>query len=277
MNTSYVFKRLHILGIVWFLLCIAFLFVFSLYQMGYHWWATFSISTYSAVIVLFLMTVYLFAIYKGVVRNSNSIEHPLTTSPYYVLLYDLTPFLGSIVGLYVASPGQSALLLFSTVAQGTLFMTFMMWILVDSIADLLESSCPQSVKHRKNRLAVMQEQKRLQALEREKTLERIDLHEKQSHLEWTLLFKPYTIEIAGLLCGSLGNAQAVQRRIVELGALAWRQGGLLAMQFFYAAILQEVREHMTGSSVDFVALHWDGIGNWRKPEDISRLYIEPQS
>lgn len=269
---SYDFKRLHLFGIVWFLLCSAFLFVFSLYQMGFHWWVTFSISSYSAVIVLFLMTIYLFSIYKGVVRNSNSIEHPLTTSPYYVLLYDLAPFLGSIAGLFAISFSQPILFMFSTAAQGTLVMTFVMWILLDSLAGLIESSFPQSIRHRKNRVAEMQEKKRLQALERQKLLEQIDLQEKQSRSELTLLFQPYAVEVADLLCGLSGNAQTVQKRIIELGALAWHQGGLLAMQFFYTLIFEEVKERITHPSVDFVTLYWDGIGNWRRPDDLNCLY-----
>ena len=245
--------------------------------MGFHWWVTFSISSYSAVIVLFLMTIYLFAIYKGVVRNSNSIEHPLTTSPYYVLLYDLTPFLGSIAGLYAASFSQSFLFMLSTAAQGTLVMTFVMWILLDSLAGPIESSFPQSVEHRKNRVAEMQEKKRLQALERQKLLEQIELREKQSRSELTFIFHPYAVEVADLLCGLSDNAQSVQKRIVELGALAWRQGGLLAMQFFYTMILVEVKKRITRPSVDFVTIFWDGIGNWRKPGDLNRLYTEPQN
>lgn len=245
--------------------------------MGFHWWVTFSISSYSAVIVLFLMTVYLFAVYKGVVRNSNSIEHPLTTSPYYVLLYDLTPFLGSIAGLYAASFSQSVLFIFSTAAQGTLVMTFVMWILLDSLAGLIESSFPQSIEHRKNRVAEMHERKRLQALERQKLFEQIDLQEKQSRSGWTLLFQPYAVEVADLLCGRSGNVQSVQKRIIELGALAWRQGGLLAMQFFYTIIREEVKERINRPPVDFVTLYWDGIGNWRRPEDLSLLYTQPQN
>lgn len=277
LNPSSDFKRLHLCGIVWFLLCIAFLFVFSLYQMGYHFWVTFSISTYSAVIVLFLMTVYLFAFYKGVVRNSNSIEHPLTTSPYYVLLYDSSPFMGFIAGLFAGSFNQSVLSVLSTAAQGTLLMTFAMWIVLDSLTGLAEASFPKSVEHRKQRIAETYEKKRLHTLERQTLLEQINLEEKKSRSEWMLLFQPYAVEVADLLCVSSGNVKAMQKRIIELGALAWRQGGLLPMQLFYTLISEELKGRIARPSVDFVTLYWDGIGNWRRPDDLNRLYTQPQS
>ena len=271
-NSGY-FKRIHLVGIVWFVICVIFLIVIAINQMGFHWWVVFSVSGYSTVVVLFLITVYLFAVYKGVVRNSNSIEHPLTTSPYYILLYDFTPFMGGFAGLTVMSSDQALLLQFTIVAHGTLMITFLMWIVIDSLVGLVESSFPQSVAYRKIRLAQNREKRRLELLERQQLLEQVRQQEKQTQSQWAYFFQPYAAEVAELLCNPSVNVDTVQKRIIELGAIAWRQGELLAMEFFHEIILGELKNRYDYPSVDFVTLYWDGIGTWRKPSQIDQMYI----
>ena len=272
-NPVYELKRIHLWGTVWLFLCIFFLLVFIIYQRGFQWWLIFSISSYSAVIVLFLLMVYSFAIYKGVVRNLNSIEHPLTTSPYYVLLYDLAPFLGTLAGIYAAFFSDSVSLIGLAAAQGTLAMTFVMWIVFDSLAGIIEAALPQSTVHRKNRIVEIQEKKHIHNLERQRLLEQLGQQEKQSRSQWTLLFQPYALEVADLLCNPSSNIQAVRQRIVELGALAWQKGAMLGMHFLHATIVDEVKKRSPHPSVDFVSLYWDGIGGWRKPSLLSQMYI----
>lgn len=272
-NPCYDFKRIHLYGIVWFLVSVIFLIVIAIKQMGFHWWVVFSVSGYSAIVVLFLVLLYGFAIYKGVVRNLNNLEHPLTTSPYYILLYDAAPFLGCFTGLCVVSWDQTILSRFLVAAQGTLIMTFVMWIVIDSTVGLAEASFPRSVVHRKRRLANNQRKKRHQILERKRLLDRITQQEKQTRSQWICFFQPYAVEVADLLCNPSGNAQGVQRRIVELGAMAWRRGELLGMKFFHEVILEEVKRRAGHPSVDFVSVYWDGIGTWRKPSKIEQMYI----
>ena len=272
-NPSYDFKRIHLCGVVWFLICVIFTIVIAIYQMGFHWWVVFSVSGYSTVVVLFLITVYLFAIFKGVVRNSNSIEHPLTTLPYYILLYDAAPFLGALVGFYVASFNQPILSLLIVATQGTLIMTFVMWVITDSLVGIIEVSFPQSIAHRKRRLSENHEKRRAEMLKRQLLLEQVSLQEKQIRSQWECFFRPYVFEIVDLLCNSSVSIETVQRRIAELGALAWQKGDILSMKFFHKIILDKLKHCVNCPSIDFVALYWDGIGTWRKPSEIDQMYI----
>jgi len=274
-NSSYDFKHVHLCGVVWFLICVIFTIVIAIDQMGLHWWVVFSVSGYSTVVILFLTMVYLFAIYKGVVRNSNSIEHPLTTSPYYILLYDATPFLGALVGFYIASSGLPVLSLLSVVAQGTLIMTFVMWVITDSLIGIIEASFPQSIAHRKKRIEENQEKRYADMRERQQLLEQIRLQEQQIQSQWESFFEPYVLEIVNLHCNQSVNTETVQiqKRIVELGAIAWQKGGILCMKFFHKLILDRLKSRIGRPSIDFVALCWDGIGTWRKPTEISQMYI----
>ena len=207
------------------------------------------------------------------VRNLNSVEHPLTTSSYYILLYESAPFLGIFVGLSAVSFNQPLLSQFTIVVQGTLIMTIVMWIIADPLIGLIEAAFPQSVAHRKQRLVKIQAKKRKQILESQKLLREISQQEAQTESKWTFLFRPYAAEIVDLLYHSSVSLEFNQRRITELGALAWREGGILCMKFFHKIILDEIKSRTGCCSIDFVTLYWDGIGTWRKPSEIGRMYI----
>lgn len=267
-NPSYLLKRIHLYGIVWFLACLIFLIAIEVERIGFSRWVVFSISGYSAVLSLFLTVVYLFAIYKGVTRNSNSIEHPLTTCLYYVFLYESAPFLGVVAGLCVVSFDRSILPALIVVSQGTLLMTVVMWIIIDTLVDFIESSLPKSAAYRKKRLAENQRIKKAQILERQQMLETVLRQEKEIQSRWTDIFKPYASEVADLLCSSPSDMEHVERRIAELGAMAWKQGEHLGMTYFHDVILDELKSRPNQPSVDFVAQYWGGIGTWRRPSII---------
>ncbi|MCE5184535.1 MAG: hypothetical protein LLF76_00220 [Planctomycetaceae bacterium] len=272
MSTQKLLKRIHVCGTLWFLLCAAALLILSLRQAGFRWWIVFSISGYSAVLVLFLFTIYLFAVYQGVVRNQNPVEHPLTTSSSYIALYDIAPFLGSLSGLLAA--GQlSWLALLNAAAQGALVTTFIMWIVIDPLIGLIESLLPRSIASRRQRIRMQHAQKLRIRRDNEELLVRLEQQEARFKAEWASVFGPYAKEAAALLCTDDLN-EKTQRRLVELGAMAWQQGQFICMQYFHEMILREIRNRPQRPSVDFAALWWDGIGVWRRPE-ISSLILEP--
>ena len=273
-NPGYDFKRLHFCGVMWFLLCVIFLVVIATERMGFHWWIVFSVSGYSTVVALFLIAIYLFSIYKGVVRNLNSIEHPLTTSWYYILLYESAPFLGVLAGLSALSYRQPVLSWFIVVAQGTLIMTVVLWIMVDPLVGLIEAALPLSAAHRKRRLTKNHKKKRAQRHARQKLLDEIIQQQTQTESRWSGLFRPYAMEVADLLCSSSVGMDTIQRRVVELGALAWKEGEILSMELFHQIILDELKRRTNHPAIDFVTLYWDGIGTWRKPSQIERMYLK---
>ena len=92
-------KMLHFSSTAWFMLCVGYILVLALRQAGFNWWVIFSLSGYSAVLVFLLISLYLFAIYRGIDRSQKiEKEHPLTSTSYYKVFYDISPLLGIVAG-----------------------------------------------------------------------------------------------------------------------------------------------------------------------------------
>jgi hypothetical protein len=264
MDSKTFLRRIHICGTLWFLLCAAVLLILSMHQAGLKWWLIFSISGYSAVLLLFLFTIYLFAIFQGVVRNLNSTEHPLSTSIYYIALYDLAPFVGAIAGLFAITSYGSWIAVLNSIVQGALAMTFLVWIVIDPPLGLVETWLPAGIAHRKQRLTEVKNQKQKQQKDNQQLLQNLEGKELQQMAEWQHSFTPYAKEAADLLSDSPSSIQT-QRRVIELGALAWQTGKLIGMEFLHKQIQDELRNRACSVSVDYVSFWWDGVGNWRRP------------
>src|SRR5680860_247395 len=81
-------KNLHLAGTLWFILCVIFILIKGLRQAGFDWWVIFSLSGHSVVILFVLVSVYLFALFRGgKTVNIQAKAHPLTSSEYYMVLY----------------------------------------------------------------------------------------------------------------------------------------------------------------------------------------------
>lgn len=273
MTSKKFLKRIHVCGTLWFLLCAATLLIFSLYHAGFEWWLIFSISGYSAVLLFFTVTVYLFAVYQGVVRNQTAVEHPLSTSLYYIALYDLAPFLGALAGLISLPFDTPWTFILNTVAEGTLITTFLVWIIFDPIIGLFETFLPQSAAHRRQRLAHMRQQKLLQKEEGQKLLRELECKEKSLQENWNRIFEPMAKEAAQLLCSQLSPTPEMRARIIELGAIAWKTGKITCMQYFHKMILAQLLTSAQKPAIDYPAIWWDGIGTWRKPQAITNCYL----
>ncbi len=274
MGSQRLLKRIHVCGTLWFLLCAATLLILSLRQAGFHWWLVFSISGYSTILLMFVFTVYLFAIFQGVVRNQTSAEHPLSTSVYYIALYDLTPFLGTLAGLLSISMYTSLPSIINTVTQGTLTTTFLVWTIFDPAIGIIETMLPKSAAHRKQRLDETRREKDLQKRESEQLLRSLEQQETQLQDQWQSLFEPYAKEVASLLTAT-DISEAAKPRVIELGALAWKTGEITCMRFFHQMILAQVCSPRPTPVIDYTAIWWDGIGTWRKPVTLESLYLKP--
>lgn len=274
MNSQRLLKRIHVCGTLWFLLCAATLLIFSLRQAGFQWWLVFSISGYSAVLLFFVFTVYLFAIYQGVVRNQTAAEHPLSTSVHYIALYDLAPFLGSLAGLLDISIQAPFSSIINTVTQGTLATTFLVWTVFDPAIGMIETILPESSAHRKSRLAQVRQQKEKQKQKNEELLRHLEQQEKELKEHWHQIFEPLVKEIAPLLTPANANDDA-KSRVIEFGALAWETGEITCMRFFHRMIIEQASSPLRSPAIDYAAIWWDGIGTWRKPQALKELYLKP--
>jgi hypothetical protein len=270
LSAARLLKRIHILGTAWFLVCAAALLIVSLRQAGVSWWLVFSISGYSVVIMAFLLAFYLFALFRGVVRAQFVNEHPLSTSPAYLFFYDAAPFFGALAGLLCSIGYSEPAAMLRMVTEGTLVLTFLTWVVIDSLVGLVESMLPQSVYHRTRRLAAARAEKKRIERENAALLESIDRREADLRRQWETALAADAVELAALYCSPQSCPQSIRQRTVEAGAKAWRLGKISCMRFLHKRILQEMKGCAKGHCVDYATYLWEGIGSWRGPRKASR-------
>ena len=147
-------KLVHFVSTGWFVLCFGYILIAALREAGFKWWVIFSLSGHSALLVFLLISLYLFAVFRGIDRSQKiEIEHPLTGTGYYAVFYDVSPFLGGLAGCLGMIGVSRISELLSGIALGTLATTFLVWIVVDPTIGVVERLLPGSRRHRLERLA----------------------------------------------------------------------------------------------------------------------------
>lgn len=261
-------KLVHLASTVWFILCIGYILVLTLRQAGVNWWLVFSLSGYGALIALILISLYLFAIFRGISSSQKvQIEHPLTSTSYYRVFYVITPLLGGLAGclgmIGVSTIGQFVL----GVALGTLGMTFLVWVIVDPLAGLLEMLLPPaSRRHRAERLDRAKALRQSRQKDSESLLKEVLVKEELERRRWRKVLKPKAEKLAGLLTAGEIDFKQVERQAVGIGVNAWQIGGLSCMRELRDMAMAIARQKSQNKSVvDYIGVWWDGIGSWREP------------
>jgi len=262
-------KLIHLAGTAWFVLCVGYILAFALRKAGVHWWIVFSLSGHSALIVSLLISLYLFAMFRGV-KGSQAIEieHQLTSTDYYTVLYITTPFLGGLAGCLGMIGGVSAIKQFLLgVALGTLGATFLAWVIVDPVTGLLEMLLPAaSRKHRAERLAQAKAEREKKQKDRERLLAEVLAREKSDRRGWQEALKPQAEKLAELLTTNRANFRQAEREAADIGVKAWQMGGLSCMRHLREMAMDLCKKKYQDSMiVDYVSSWWDGIGSWRNP------------
>jgi len=262
-------KLIHLAGTAWFVLCVGYILAFALRKAGFHWWIVFSLSGHSALIVSLLISLYLFAMFRGV-KGSQAIEieHQLTSTDYYTVLYITTPFLGGLAGCLGMIGGVSAIKQFLLgVALGTLGATFLAWVIVDPVTGLLEMLLPAaSRKHRAERLAQAKAEREKKQKDRERLLAEVLAREKSDRRGWQEALKPQAEKLAELLTTNRANFRQAEREAADIGVKAWQMGGLSCMRHLREMAMDLCKKKYQDSMiVDYVSSWWDGIGSWRTP------------
>ena len=267
MSVRRTLKSIHLAGTAWFILCAGHILVLALRQAGFHWWVIFSLSGHSALLIFLLISIYLFAIFRGVDRSQKiEIEHPLTSTSYYAVFYDVSPFLGGLAGclgmIGVSRVGELLL----GIALGTLATTFLVWIVVDPVIGFVERLLPASRKHRLERLAQAKAQREKRQRDRERLLAEVLAKEELDRRHWQEELKSQAEELARLLSnGEIDDKQA-EDEAVNIGANAWQMGGLNCMRQLHSMVMEICRKKYKDLMVaDYISTWWDGIGTWRNP------------
>lgn len=266
MTTRQVLRFTHLLSTIWFMACIGCILVLALHQAGFRWWVIFSLSGHSALLVFLLISVYLFALFRGVGEAQQiEVEHPLTTTSYYMGFYVAAPLLGGLAGTLgmVGAPHLIKFLL--GVALGTLGTTFVVWVIIDPIAGLVEMFLPASRGHRQERFAQVEAQRRARQEKREQLLAEAFAREEQEHRRWQQQLQPHADRLATLLACSAEELARAEREAVEIGAFAWRLGGLSCMrQLRDMTVAVHTDREDAAASAEHISHWWDGIGDWRR-------------
>jgi hypothetical protein len=267
MGTRNAIKMIHLASTVLFMLCLGYVFILAMLQAGFNWFVIFSLSSQSALIVVLLVSLYLFAMFRGVSPSNNTQkEHPLTSTSYYIAFYISAPFLGAIAGILSMIGTTKVGSLPGGIALGAIGATFLTWVVVDPVTGLLESLAPEPKKHRVERLARMRIQKQLEQENRKKMLDRVFEQEKENERQWRESFASHADRLVFLLGCENNNFTKAEQEAISIGVEAWKKGGLICMKYV-RDMAKETFKQRYGEQlfVDYISAWWDGIGRWRKP------------
>jgi hypothetical protein len=256
---------IHLASTIWFILCVGYILVIALLQAGVNWWIVFSLSGHGFLIVLVLISFYLFAIYRGISSNQKvKAEHPLTSTMQYAFFYAVAPFLGGLAGCIGMIGADTTNHFISGITLGTLATTFLVWVIVDPVIGLLETLTPTSRKHylqRQNLAKAERKQK-----ERKRLLAEVTARDESNRGHWQEQLKPQAEKLANLLTTDRKNFRQAEREAAGIGAHAWQIGGLSCMRELHNMAIDICRKkNKSNDIVDYITFWWDGIGSWRNP------------
>jgi len=266
MTPRRVLKLIHLISTVWFMVCVGCIFAVALHGAGVKWWLVFSLSGHSALAIFLLISLYLFAVFRGVGKAQQiEVEHPLTTTTSYMGFYVAAPLLGGLAGILGMVGNDSPLKFVLGVALGTLGTTFAVWVLLDPLVGLIEMTLPASRRHRAERLAQAEAQRRSRQEKRERLLTEAFAREERARQQWQDTLRPRAERLATLLACDASAFARAEQEAVDIGAEAWRLGGLGCMRQLHDLTIAIRKERGHRETVDYISCWWDGIGDWRKP------------
>jgi hypothetical protein len=259
-------KLTHVMSTIWFVVCVGYIFVLRLHQVGFKWWLIFSLSGHSAVAVFVLISVYLFALVRDMSGAQQiQVEHPFTSTHYYMGFYVAAPLLGGLAGVFGMIGTTEVSRYALGVAMGTLGTTFCVWVVLDPVTGLIEMLLPASRRHRTERLAQAEVERQARQQKRDQLLADAVAREEQERERWRRILEPEAQRLAALLTDD-APAERAEQEAVDIGAHAWRLGGLSCMRQLRDMTIS-ITETKTSpaKTTDYISYWWDGIGDWRRP------------
>ena len=151
------------------------------------------------------------------------------------------------------------------IALGTLGTTFLVWVIVDPVAGLLEMLLsPASRRHWAERLAKAKAQREEKQKAHERLLKEVLANEELARRRWQQVLRPQAEKLAGLLITNRIDIKQAEREAVDIGVNAWQIGGLSCMRQLCDMALDVCRQKNQSKAIaDYIPVWWDGIGSWR--------------
>ena len=265
MSSQRMLKLVHFGSTAWFVASAGFLLIVALRQAGAGWWLIFSLSGYSAVLIFLLISLYLFAIFRGVVHPAAR-EHPLTTSIYYMTFYDISPFLGALAGVISTLGSSNTVQQLATICIGSLATTFFVWIILDPAIASLEMMLPVSRAAHRQRQVHTKAMREKQRVDNDRLLAKLQEAEALQQQRLQEFLPPVADKLAELIATCTTPSRHIEKEVVQIGAHAWRLGGIICMrQLHEMAIETYKKKFQSRHIIDHIAIWWDGIGSWRTP------------
>jgi len=260
-----ILKPVHVFSTAWFVLCLGYVLITALRQAGFDWWVIFSLSGYSLLVIFLLISVYLFVIFRGASDNKEIVlEHPLTSTNYYMAFYTAAPFIGALGGI-LGMAGEANISDFLLgVCFGTLGATFLAWIIVDLSAALFEMLLPVSRIYRAKRQAKSRILKQQQQMAKEFLLTELESYERQKKFLWDKTLTSYAERLIALMLNDSVPETDKQAEAIEIAVNSWRIGGLDCMRYLHDMAVELYEKKCPDlAMVDHISVWWDGVGSWR--------------
>ncbi|HBG28268.1 MAG: hypothetical protein A2Y10_03135 [Planctomycetes bacterium GWF2_41_51] len=258
-------KIIHLLNSAVFIGSAAYIFVYALHKTGHNWLFIASLSGYTTIIVLFLFSFYLFAVYRGISANQNvKDEHVLTTSLPYLLFYNVSTLYGVVLVWFISFNNYTTADYLLRMSIGAVALTFLIWIVIDPLIGLLEMLLPSSRIHRNKRISQAQENRKREYDEKQKLLKEIHVNGRNDRLRWHQILESDAEELSLLISEGSIDDKLLESRVIEIGVKAFRIGGIECMRhlLFMTKKICERKRHVV-RNIDYISIWWDGIGNWR--------------
>jgi hypothetical protein len=255
---------LHLIGMVWFVICSLFLIIYRLREAELNWWVIISLSGPSFFILFLLFLVYLFAIFRGATRiEKTEKEHPLSVTRSYMFFYYLSPCLGGLAGL-ASTWGEDVVSDYLVgAALGTLAATFAVWIVVDPAISLIEMIMPESRKYRQERISRQRAKHEEMMQNQQRIIDAHDARQIEQQRLWASILKLEVEKLAYLPQNTQDSDEQREVEAVDIGAQAWRTGGIDCMRWLYDNALRVYRsQNSNANDWDQISAWWDGIGSW---------------
>lgn len=256
-------KYAHSLSILFFLFCAAYLLIILLQRNSKDWFF-WSISGLSGFIATAIIVFYSLAFFKSLTLKSSKPEHPISSSSYYLVFYDMSPFLGAAAGVIVLIMVNEKDHPLAFIAAGSMAASFFVWIVLDPVVQVLEMMLPGSKRFRKRRKAFKKAIKKAHEKANLSMLNEIDKQEKEKSNERQALLSEMSRELRRLL--DQRPSDESDKGIIEYGLKAWQMGKLPAMKQLYDLTVQNDCTEYKAYRLSYL---WDGVGKWRYETEYS--------